>query len=47
MIALLLTIKLGVFNAEAGIMYQGKEKIKVSATGYAAQQQSTIGRFES
>jgi hypothetical protein len=30
------------FNAEAGIMYQGKEKIKVSATGYAAQQQSTI-----
>lgn len=30
------------FNAEAGIMYQGKEKIKVSATGLAAQQQSTI-----
>ena len=29
-------------NAEAGIMYQGKEKIKVSATGLAAQQQSTI-----
>ena len=42
MIALLLTINLGVLNAEAGIMYQGKEKIKVSATGYAAQQQSTI-----
>lgn len=30
------------FNAEAGIMYQGKEKIKISATGLAAQQQSTI-----
>ncbi len=31
------------FNAEAGVMYSGKAKIKVSATGLAANDQEVIG----